>query len=138
VPSDSTVGELPNTVIPEDVRRFILTAIPSIPYLEAMLLFYRSPDVDRSGSEVAQWLYLSDRRALELLEGLREAGVLMLDTAGTSRYRYAPRDETLARAIEGLSEVYAADIVGVTRLVHDTTGKRAQLFADAFRIRKDR
>jgi hypothetical protein len=125
-------------VIPEDVRRFLLTAIPSIPYLEAMLLFYRSPDVDRSASEVAQWLYLSDRRAVELLESLREAGVLTPDAAETSRYRYAPRDDTLARAIEGLAQVYAADIVGVTRLIHDTTGKHAQLFADAFRLRKDR
>src|SRR5687767_7697636 len=98
-------------VIPEDVRRFILTAIPSIPYLEAMLLFYRAPDVDRSGSEVAQWLYLSDRRAVELLESLCEAGVLAPDAAATSRYRYAPRDDTLARAIEGLAEVYATDIV---------------------------
>lgn len=125
-------------MIPEDVRRFLLTAIPSIPYLEAMLLFHRSPEVDRSVSDVAQWLYLSERRAVELLESLREAGVLAFDAAGTSRYRYAPRDDALARAIDALSQVYAADIVGVTRLIHDTTGKHAQLFADAFKLRKDR
>jgi hypothetical protein len=125
-------------VIPEDVRRFILTNIPSIPYLEAMLLFHRSPDVVRSSSEVARWLYLSERRTVELLQSLCEAGVVAVDAPGMSQYRYAPRDEALGRAVDALSEVYAADIVGVTRLIHDTTGKHAHLFADAFKLRKDR
>lgn len=124
-----------DAVIPEDVRRFIFTAVPSIPYLEAMLLFFRAPDVQRSAVEVARSLYLPERRAMELIEQLHEIGIVARE--GDARFRYAPRDPSLASAVERLAEVYADDIIGVTHLVHDAMGKSAQRFADAFKLRKD-
>ncbi len=40
--------------IPEDLRRLILTAIPSVPYLEAMLLLRMAPERQWDTREVAQ------------------------------------------------------------------------------------
>jgi hypothetical protein len=125
-------------VITEDIRRFVLTSIPSIPYLEAALLFHGSPEVERTCAEVARALYLPEAKVRELLEALCHAGVLALVPGDAPRYRYAPCDATLADSLQKLAKAYAADMIGVTHLIHDTTGKNAHRFADAFRLRKDR
>lgn len=121
--------------IPDDVRRFVLTSIPSVPYLEAALLFHEAPQLERHTAEVARALYLKDSAVEELLQGLCAAGVLVQGDGG--RYRYAPADDKLALAIERLARAYAADLVGITNLIHDATQKNAQRFADAFKLRKD-
>jgi hypothetical protein len=36
-----------------------------------------------------------------------------------------------------LATAYSRDLIGVTDLIHSRTARRAQQFADAFRIRKD-
>ncbi len=123
-------------MIPEDVRRFVLTSIPSVPYLEAALLFLRAPGVERSSAELAQALYIPEPKAAALLLELEGAGVLAPVAEG-GRYRFAPQSEALGQALERLAGIYAADVIGVTHLIHEQTGKNAQRFADAFRLRKD-
>jgi hypothetical protein len=123
-------------VIPEDIRRFVLTSIPSIPYLEAALLFLGAPARERSPGELAQALYIPEPKAAALLVELQAAGILAAE-AEESRYRYAPQTEALGQALEKLAATYASDVIGITHLVHEHTGKNAQRFADAFRLRKE-
>jgi hypothetical protein len=125
-------------VVPEDVRRFVLTNIPSVSYLEAALLFHRAPQVECTRVDVARALYLPEQSSAQLLEALCEAGILELHSGAEVRYRYAPRDAALGAAIERLAEVYASDMIGVTRLIHDSTQKSAHRFAEAFKLKKDR
>jgi hypothetical protein len=121
--------------IPEDIRRFVLTSIPSVPYLEALLLFHEAPARPRDAAEVARLLYLGERATAPLLEALCEAGLLRREA--DAGYVYAPRDNALQDAVDGLAQVYARNLVGVTTLIHDATQKSAQRFADAFKLRKD-
>lgn len=121
--------------IPEDIRRFVLTSIPSVPYLEALLLFHEAPTRPRDAAEVARLLYSSERATAPLLEALHEGGLLRRE-AGTS-YVYAPRDDVLRDTVDRLARVYVRDLVGITTLIHDATQKNAQRFADAFKLRKD-
>ena len=123
-------------MIPEDVRRFVLTSIPSVPYLEAALLFMRAPTVERSSAELAHALYIPEAKAAALLLELHGAGILA-SGAEDARYRYAPQSDALRQALERLAGIYAADVIGITHLIHEQTGKNAQRFADAFRLRKD-
>lgn len=118
--------------IPDDVRRFILTAIPSVPYLEAVLQFQRRPNVHQSAEDIARALYVSPSTANELLEEMTAAGILKADG---DRFQYAP-EATLGEAVDRLAEVYARNLIGVTELIHDTTRRSAQRFAEAFRLRK--
>jgi hypothetical protein len=120
--------------IPDDVRRFILTSIPSVPFVEAALLLRRQPDAALDTREVAAALYIQEAAAAELLKHLCASGTLQQDEV---RYRYAPRDERLAAAWDRLAEAYSANLIGVTNLIHDATQKSAQRFADAFKLRKD-
>ena len=123
-------------MIPEDTRRFVLTSIPSIPYLEAVLLFKRDRSVEWSAKRLGQALYISESAASGLVDALASAGVIAA-AMNASLFRYSPRDATLDDALNALEQAYRMDMIGVTRLIHDATQRSAQRFADAFRIRKD-
>ena len=124
--------------IPDDVRRFVLTSLPSVPHLEALLLFHGAPQAPRHAREVARLLYTAERAAAELLEHLCEAGMLACDRAADPLYRYEPRDPALHEMIDRLAAVYASNLIAVTNLIHDSTHKNARRFADAFKLRKER
>lgn len=124
--------------LPDDVRRFILTSVPSVPYLEAILLLRTDPAMAWDVRLLAARLYIADREAAELLSALAAAGIAgMEDQGDTARFRYAPATAELRERIDALARAYSVNLVGVTQLIHSRTDKRAQQFADAFRLRKD-
>jgi len=123
--------------IPDDVRRFILTSIPSVPHLEALLLLRNESAVGWDAKDVARRLYLNEKSAETLLSELHAAGMLGCEQAETPRYSYSPDEEDLCEIISRLANVYARHLVEVTHLIHSTTSKKAQYFADAFKWRKE-
>lgn len=124
--------------IPEDVRRFILTSVPSVPYLEAILLLRADPDVGWDVPRLAARLYVPERQAAEVLAALEAAGIAHGEDHGeTALFRYAPATAELRERLDALAQAYSANLVGVTDLIHSRIDKRAQQFADAFRLRKD-
>jgi hypothetical protein len=130
-------GVMTREPIPEDVRRFILTSITSVPYLEAMLLLRNAPNQSWDRTGVARRLYVSAKAAGELLSDLCAAGFLVVTEPETPLYRYHPRSDELREMIDQLAEAYAKNLIEVTNLIHSKTGKKEQQFADAFRWRKD-
>lgn len=127
--------------IPDDVRRFVLANIPSVPYLEALLLLRAEPHRAFDCDEVARALYLPAPKAEELIAALAEAGVVQpAEPASAPRYCYAPQDEALAEVIGRLAEVYPKNLIPITNMIHAAAaaGTNARRFADAFKLRKDR
>jgi hypothetical protein len=123
--------------IPEDVRRFILTSIPSVPHLEALLLLHYASDQLWDSTTVAQRLYISEKAATDLLADLSAAGFIAAAESETALYRYHPGSDEIRQVIDRLAETYAKNLLEVTNIIHSKTGKRAQQFADAFKWRKD-
>lgn len=124
--------------IPEDLRRFILTSVPSVPFLEALLLLRADPAQQWSREMLAGRLYTSERTAEALLDELCRSGMARACPAPQERcYCYAPGSEALRERVDGLAELYARHLVDVTNLIHSTLDRKAQQFADAFRLRKD-
>jgi hypothetical protein len=121
-------------LLPE-VRRFVLTSIPSVPFLEAMLLLRADPAQAWNAAQLARRLYVPERTGEELVAQLSESGIAAQASEG-GLVRYAP-DPELARMLDALAEAYVADLVTVTELIHSRIDRRAQRFADAFRFRKD-
>ena len=120
--------------IPENLYRLILTSIPSVPYLEALLMF-RDADRGLSVRELSSRLYMPEKAAFELVLQLREAGIVQAE-AGTDLHRYVP-PEDLAGMLDLLATFYSKNLIGVTEVIHARTGRRAQQFADAFKFKKD-
>ncbi len=124
--------------ISEELRRFILTSVPSVPFLEALLLLRASPDQRWSGATLAGRLYIAERTAQGLLEELCRAGIASPCASPDEHcFCYAPASGTLRERIDGLAELYARHLVDVTNLIHSSLDRKAQQFADAFRLRKD-
>lgn len=127
----------PAAPLPDDLRRFILTSVPSVPFLEALLLLRGRPDHAWSVAEVARALYVPEATAEGVAQALREVGLVEPDAAEGQRLRYRPRDAALAAMVDRLAEAYRVDLIGVTKLIHDRVQKNATRFADAFRLRKE-
>ena len=127
-------------MIADDIRRFVLTSIPSVPYLEAMLVFHRQPSADFSAADIARALYIDEERARALLESLVSSGIVVDVDVGdnAARWRLGPRDDALQGLIDRLARTYDAEMIAVTHLIHDAVGKSAHRFADAFKLRKER
>jgi hypothetical protein len=124
------------TELPPDVRRFILTSVPSVPYLEAVLLLRADRQRAWDAAQLARRLYVPERRGAELIALLRNNGIAASVTQGEGPIRYAPAAE-LAGVLDAVAGAYAADLVTVSSLIHSGKDRRAQQFADAFRFRKD-
>jgi hypothetical protein len=121
--------------LPADVRRFVLTSVPSVPYLEAVLLLRAAPAQPWDAGQLARRLYVPERTGAELIALLRESGVAAAE-GDQGAVRYAPAAE-LAQLLDRVAQAYASDLVTVTGLIHSRIDRRAQRFADAFRFRKE-
>ena len=124
--------------IPEDLRRFVLTSIPSVPFLEALLLMRAAPDQTWRLDMLARRLYVREKTAEDLLADLCRARIAIPCTEdGVEGYRYAPADAGLRERIDRLADLYATHLVEVTHLIHSSLDRKAQQFADAFKWRKE-
>lgn len=125
--------------LPEDIRRFVLTSIPSVPFLEALLLMRADPARHWHRHPLAERLYVSERAAEALLAELSAAGIAQRcgESASAQAYCYRPARPELAARIELLADLYATHLVEVTLLIHSSIDRKAQQFADAFKWRKD-
>jgi hypothetical protein len=127
-----------NTSIPEDLRRFILTSVPSVPFLEALLLLRADPTRAWRSDTLAARLYVREKTAESLLADLCAGGMAeRRDAPGGPACCYLPESIALRERIDRLAELYASHLVEVTLLIHSTLDRQAQHFADAFKWRKD-
>lgn len=125
------------TSISDDVMRFILLSVPSVPYLEALLLLRCNAGQHWDSKQIATRLYLSDKAAQMLLAELLDGGVVINEAENPLQYRYQPKSNDLAQIIDRLADIYAKNLVSVSNLIHSKSNKKAQQFADAFIWRKD-
>lgn len=128
---------MPDSVIPGDVRGFILENIDSIAQLEGLLLLRADPQLGYKAGTIAERLYITESEADFLLSQLVERGLLIKDDK-TQLYSYQPKSEELRDMIKKLSDIYSHYLLAVTHLVHSKSKSRVQEFANAFRIRKEK
>jgi hypothetical protein len=126
---------LASTSLPDDIRRFVLTSVPSVPFVEALLLFRGSDEAIDIG-HVSSRLYISEQAASQVVAQLRETGIVEPAANGTA-YRYAPRNDELGSLLDRLATFYATHLIEVTQLIHSRTERAARQFADAFKLRKE-
>lgn len=124
---------MPGLPIPDDARRFLLGVIPSVPHLEALLLLRGDP-IHWSIAQLAGRLYIDADAAAALVHDLAGAG---LATCAEDGCRYAPADAAMAATVDEVAALYARHTVAIAELIHSTSERKAQRFADAFRLRKE-
>ena len=122
--------------LPDDIRRFVLTSVPSVPYIESLLLLRREAASHWNASLLARRVYVPEPQAAQLLEALEASGVAAKVEGEDTAYRYAPSPE-LAALLDRVATHYAGNLLAITDLIHSGLNRRATQFADAFRWRKD-
>jgi hypothetical protein len=60
-----------------------------------------------------------------------------LATCTAEGCRYAPADAATAATVDEVAVLYARRTVAIAELIHSTSDRKAQRFADAFRLRKE-
>ena len=121
--------------VPEDLRRFLLTSVPSVPFVEALLVFREAQGAPVETYDVARRLYIRESAAAAVIEELSNAGLVQRHQ-DSSAHRFQPGPE-LSGVVEMLASYYRTHLVEVTDLIHSKTARQAQRFADAFKWRKD-
>jgi hypothetical protein len=127
---------MPREPIPEEVRRFVLTSIPSVPFLEALLVYREARGEALAPTQVGRRLYISERAAAEVIEQLVASRFVQPAGDPAVGHRFDPEPEAAAM-IERVAGSYRTHLVEMTALIHTKTGRIAQQFADAFKLRKD-
>lgn len=122
--------------VPEDLRRFLLASVPSVPFVEALLLVKDARGDPVETTTIARRLYMGEQAAAAVLEQLAAARLVERAAQGPAAYRFAPHPE-LAAVVEQLAAYYRSHLVEVTDIIHSRTGRKAQQFADAFKLRKE-
>jgi hypothetical protein len=120
-----------------EIIRFVLTSVPSVPYLEALLLIRAEPARGWTSADIARRLYLSEKNARELIDELIVAGIATAIYGETLHVRYQPIDDSLRERLDQLAQAYSIHLIEVTRLIHSKADRNAQHFADAFKWRKE-
>ena len=123
--------------IPDGVRRFLLTSIPTVPHLETLLLLWREPGAGWTGEDIARRLYVPVGAAQALADELCEAD--LLECGGDPRTYRCRRDPPALLTLFGeLDRAYARSLREVTALIHSHVDRKASRFADAFSLRKEK
>ena len=122
--------------VPDEVRRFVQTAIPSVPYAEALLLFIAAHGAELETAAVARRLYIGEAAAAAIVEALLAGGVIARGNAPAAHV-FAPRDGEHERLLRLTARYYTTHLIEVTELIHSATARHARRFADAFKIRKE-
>ncbi len=126
---------MPREQLPENLYRFVLVSIPSVPYLEALLVFRGLQGAGLTVRELAARLYMPEKPAFDLLVALRDAGIVEA-VAGGDTHRYAAAGD-LAATLDQLAAHYSRDLIRVTEVIHSKTDRKAHQFADAFKWKKE-
>jgi hypothetical protein len=122
--------------IQDELRRFLLTSALTVPHVEAILLLRGDASTTWDARRLGMRLYVSEKRAGELLAELCEKGVVAPVEAPPG-YRYDPSTPELAALLDVLADTYARQLVDVTELIHTAADPAARQFAAAFRFRRE-
>ncbi|UGQ49095.1 hypothetical protein [Massilia endophytica] len=122
------------STITDEIRRFVLTSVPSVPFVEGMLLLRADPAAQWTTADLARRLYIGEKLAAQLMQELREAGIAHQDAEDI--HHYAPTSPGLDDLLGQLADAYSKSLVEITNLIHSRTSRKAQRLVDAFEWRK--
>lgn len=121
----------------EQIDRFLVDEIDSIPQLEALLLLWRQRPHSCSRDEIAHSLYISPELARDVVRHLVQHRLIVETKPGAERFVLLFESAERESLIADLAEVYRRELVRVTHLIHGKASRAVRDFASAFRFKKE-
>jgi hypothetical protein len=124
--------------IPEDVQRFIVDKIDTVPHLEALLLLWESRPKGWTEEEIAVRVYVPVERARAILQDLVRLRLAVAHNASTDVYRYDPAWDESSQTMPRVAETYGRQLVRVATLIHSKASSAVREFARAFQFKNEK
>lgn len=121
----------------EQVDRFILEQIETVPHLEALLLVWRRRPKTWSVEEMAAQLYVPADQAIRILRDLSARGLVQEEKSVPALFQYASSGEH-DRMLSEVDAAYRRDLIRISRMIHAKAPSALRDFARAFRFTKEK
>jgi hypothetical protein len=121
----------------DEIDRFILNEIDSVPQLEALLLFWNSRPRNWSCLDMARALYVSQDAATGILNYLAQRRLVAEVTAGSGTYSLLCEEQDRVDMLGALDRAYRHELVRVSTMIHSKASRGVRDFAKAFRFKRD-
>lgn len=122
-------------MLSQDVERFIRDFIKSVWHLELLLLLRREASRRWSAESLVRELRSSMLIVADALKELDRAALVARDEGGN--HYYAPMTPQLDELVQRIEVAYATLPTVVTQTIWSAPNLKIQIFADAFRLKKD-
>jgi DNA-binding IclR family transcriptional regulator len=120
-----------------EVDRFILNEIDTVPHLEALLLLWRNRPRPWSVDEMAKGLFLAPGTTREILRDLMRRGLITSTSEEVPEtYHYEP-GSAIDSLVSLVDSTYRQELIRLSRLIHAKPSASVREFARAFRIKKE-
>ena len=117
-----------------DVDRFVMEYIDTVPHLEALLLIWSGRDKPWTVDYMSERLFLPHPSVKQILNDLVSRGLIVTGPApDVYRYEGTPEEDRLLGLVDA---TYRRELVRVSRLIHSKAPAAVRAFARAFRVRK--
>jgi predicted ArsR family transcriptional regulator len=123
--------------ISQRVRFFITDHVDSVGQLEVLLLTQRDAQKEWTAEEVSQELRTNPSWAKEQLADLCAHGLLASREPDHPIYRFDPKSQEMREIVSELANAYSVRRMTVISLIYNKPTTKLQVFADAFKFRKD-
>jgi hypothetical protein len=127
-----------DNITDEEVYRFILLQIDTVPHLEALLILWRKRPQAFSEQELAGQLFVDTGTVRQITKDLARADLINISSSSPPRYSYEPKFERSEALMDALASLYRRDLVNISKLIHSKAPSAARDFARAFKFTKDR
>ena len=122
-------------VLSQKLERFLRTSIRSVWELELLLLLRKEQARGWTTAELVRQLRASSLVVSDALIALQRADLVVRETA--EYFSYRPATPELTAIIDELAATYASLPASIMNVIWSTPRTNIQIFADAFRFRKD-
>lgn len=121
----------------EQVDRFLVDEIDTVPQLEALLLIWNRRPKKWYCSEIAKALYISQELAQEVINHLVLHHLLVKVENSSDCYALRTDSPEKEQLLASLDAMYRRELVRVSNLIHAKASRAVRDFASAFRFKKE-
>lgn len=123
-------------MVSQQLERFLRNSIRSAWQLELLLLLRKEPSRAWSIAELIRQLRASRLVVNDALLTLQRDDLVVPEPA--EHFRYRPATAEMTKVVNELAETYASQPMSIMNVIWSTPRSNIEIFADAFRFRKDK
>jgi hypothetical protein len=121
----------------EQVDRFIVDEIDSVPQLEALLLFWNNRPRVWTCESMARALYVSPEVTHDILKHLAQRRLIAEVEGARDEFALNADSDETRHMLASLDAIYRRELVRISNMIHSKASRGVRDFANAFRLKKE-